>query len=102
MMRPDTKVENVYLFPKSVNFRKSVDGLATLVELGYKSGGVRLRTFRLSQQNPEPGEDLVLEAQCLLPLAQAAGILALQNIARCQRDSDHPERSGTELATRRF
>ncbi|MFB8831614.1 hypothetical protein ACE0DR_25510 [Azotobacter sp. CWF10] len=38
MMRPDTKVEKVYLYPKPVDFRKSIDGLAALVELD-RSGG---------------------------------------------------------------
>ncbi|OLU01772.1 hypothetical protein SAMN04490202_0997 [Pseudomonas reinekei] len=28
MMRPDAKVEKVYLYPKPVDFRKSIDGLA--------------------------------------------------------------------------
>ena len=36
MMRPDAKVEKVYLYPKSVNLRKSIDGLAALVELDIK------------------------------------------------------------------
>ncbi len=36
MMRPDTKVEKVYLYPKPVDFRKSIDGLAALVELDIK------------------------------------------------------------------
>ena len=33
MMRPDAKVEKVYIYPKPVDFRKSIDGLAALVEL---------------------------------------------------------------------
>lgn len=33
MMRPDVKVEKVYLYPKPVDFRESIDGLAALVEL---------------------------------------------------------------------
>ncbi|MNR32388.1 IS66 Orf2 like protein [compost metagenome] len=33
MMRPDAKVQTVYLYPKPVDFRKSIDGLAALVEL---------------------------------------------------------------------
>jgi hypothetical protein len=33
MMRPDAKVEKMYLYPKPVDFRKSIDGLAALVEL---------------------------------------------------------------------
>ena len=36
MMRPDAKVEKVYLYPKPVDFRKSIDGLAALVELDVK------------------------------------------------------------------
>ena len=36
MMRPDAKVEKVYLYPKPVDFRKSIDGLAALVELDIK------------------------------------------------------------------
>lgn len=36
MMRPDAKVEKVYLYPKPVDFRKSIDGLAAMVELYIK------------------------------------------------------------------
>ena len=36
MMRPDAKVEKVYLYPQPVDFRKSIDGLAALVELDIK------------------------------------------------------------------
>jgi transposase len=36
MMRPDVKVEKVYLHPKPVDFRKSIGGLAALVELYIK------------------------------------------------------------------
>ena len=36
MMQPDAKVEKVYLYPKPVDFRKSIDGLAALVELDIK------------------------------------------------------------------
>lgn len=36
MMRPDAKVEKVYLYPKPVDFRKSIDGLAALMELDIK------------------------------------------------------------------
>src|SRR5690554_5485838 len=36
MMRPDAKVSKVYLYPKPVDFRKSIDGLAALVELDIK------------------------------------------------------------------
>lgn len=33
MVRPGAQVEIVYLYPKPVGFRKSIDGLAALVEL---------------------------------------------------------------------
>jgi len=36
MMRPDAKVQKVYLYPKPVDFRKSINGLAVLVELDIK------------------------------------------------------------------
>ncbi|WP_267903242.1 IS66 family insertion sequence element accessory protein TnpB [Pseudomonas tructae] len=36
MMRPDAKFEKVYLYPKPVDFRKSIDGLAALVERDIK------------------------------------------------------------------
>ena len=36
MMRPDAKVKKVYRYPKPVDFRKSIDGLAALVELNIK------------------------------------------------------------------
>lgn len=32
MMRPNASVEKVYLYPKPVDFRKSIDGLAALVD----------------------------------------------------------------------
>ncbi|TBV09725.1 hypothetical protein DNK01_18550 [Stutzerimonas kirkiae] len=35
-MRPDPKVKAVYLYPKPVDFRKSINGLAVLVELDIK------------------------------------------------------------------
>jgi hypothetical protein len=50
MMRPDAKVEKVYLYPKPVDFRKSIDGLAALAP----------------QQASQPNEDFVLGAQRLL------------------------------------
>ena len=36
MMRPDAQVQKVYLYPKPVDFRKSINGLAALVELDIK------------------------------------------------------------------
>ncbi|MDV7212334.1 hypothetical protein [Azotobacter beijerinckii] len=39
MMRLDAKVEKVYRYPKPVDFRKSIDGLAALVELDIRVAG---------------------------------------------------------------
>ncbi|WP_256577979.1 hypothetical protein [Pseudomonas sp. Irchel s3h17] len=39
MMRPDTKVEKVYLHPKPIDFRKSIDDLSALVELDINKNG---------------------------------------------------------------
>lgn len=36
MMRPDAKFEKVYLYSQPVEFRKSIDSLAALVELDIK------------------------------------------------------------------
>ena len=36
MMRTDAKIEKVYLYPKPVDFRNSIGGLAALVELDIK------------------------------------------------------------------
>lgn len=36
MVRPNTSVEKVYLYPRPVDFQKSIDGLAALVELDIK------------------------------------------------------------------
>jgi hypothetical protein len=46
MMRPDAKVEKMYLSPKPVDFRKSIDGLAALVELDIKVQGFHLALDR--------------------------------------------------------
>lgn len=37
MMRPDAKVEKVYFYPNPMDFLKSIDGLAALVELGIST-----------------------------------------------------------------
>ncbi|WP_236470667.1 IS66 family insertion sequence element accessory protein TnpB [Pseudomonas syringae] len=50
-MRRDAKVEKVYLYPKPVDFRKSIDGLAALVELD-QSRRVRPRAFCFSESPP--------------------------------------------------
>ncbi|MNJ77082.1 hypothetical protein D3C77_744980 [compost metagenome] len=40
MMRPDAKVEKVYLYPKPIDFQKSIDGLTT-TDQGYGQIGAR-------------------------------------------------------------
>ena len=53
MMRPDAKVEKVYLYPKPVDFRKSIDGLAALVEqqLGHNPFSGALYAFTNRRRN---------------------------------------------------
>jgi hypothetical protein len=62
MVRPDAKIEKVY-------FRKSIDGLAVLVEWDIKVA-VFDPVLRLSQQTPQLCEDFLLRRQRLLPLAK--------------------------------
>jgi len=102
MMRPDAKVEKVYLYPKSVDSRKSIDDLAALVELDIKVAVFDTVLFVFPNRSPQPGENPLLGAQQLLSLAQAPGIRAFQNLTRRHRRSHRIERSGTELIARRF
>jgi hypothetical protein len=69
MVRPDAKIEKVYSYPKPVDFRKSIDGLAVLVEWDIKVA-VFDPVLRLSQQTPQLCEDFLLRRQRLLPLAK--------------------------------
>lgn len=62
-MRPDAKVEKVYLYPKPVDFRKSIDGLGALAELDIKLAVFDPGAFRLSQKAQQPGEGAVLGVQ---------------------------------------
>ncbi|WKW30618.1 IS66 family insertion sequence element accessory protein TnpB [Pseudomonas viridiflava] len=36
MMRPEAKVEKLYLYPRPVDFRKSIDGFSSLIALEIK------------------------------------------------------------------
>jgi len=82
MMRPNANVEKVYLYPKPVDFRKSIDGLAALVELDIQGGRLRPRAFRVSESPPQSGQGVVLGAQRILPMAQAPGSRTIQNLTR--------------------
>ncbi len=78
MMRPDAKVEKVYLYPKPVDFRKSIDGLAALVELDIKVAVFDPVLFVFLNKSRNRVKILYWETQRLLPLAQAPGIRAVQ------------------------
>jgi len=101
MMRPESKVEKVYLYPRPVDFRKSIDGLAALVELDIKVALFDPLLF-FPQQVPQPHQGVVLGTQWLLPLAQAPGSRTFQNLTRGNRRGHHPHRPGIELAARWF
>ena len=102
MMRPDTKVEKVYLYFKPVDFRKSIDGLSALVELDIKVAMFDPVLFVFLNKPRNRVKILYLERNAFLPLAQTPGIGAIQNIARCHRRGDCPDRSGAELTARWF
>ncbi len=62
MMHPDAKVEKVYLYPKPMDFRKSIDSLAALVELDIKVAVFDSVLFVFPQQASQPSETLHLES----------------------------------------
>ncbi|EPN64043.1 ISPsy5, Orf1 [Pseudomonas syringae pv. actinidiae ICMP 18807] len=61
MMRPDTKVEKVYLYPKPVDFRKSIDGLAE--RNGFCLWLKRLESERFKTSPDETDQAIVLTVQ---------------------------------------
>lgn len=74
MMQPDAKVGKVYLYPKPVDFRKSIDGLTALVELNIKVAVFDPVLFVFLNKPRNRVKILVLGAQRFLPLAQAPGV----------------------------
>jgi hypothetical protein len=75
MMRPDAKVEKVYLYPKAVDFRKFIDGVAALVELEIKVAVFHPVLFVFLNKPRNRVKILYL------PSAKATRVRALQNIA---------------------
>jgi hypothetical protein len=65
MMRPDAKVEKVYLYPKPVDFRKSIDGLAALVEGQEPYAWLRHALERLPQALIVEDFDALLPWNCM-------------------------------------
>ncbi|MBG0841540.1 ABC transporter permease subunit [Pseudomonas toyotomiensis] len=74
MMRPDAKVQKVYLYPKPVDFRKSINGLAALVELDIKVEVFNPVLFVFLKRL---GSGLAIAAVAGLCLGVAAGTLPL-------------------------
>ncbi|WP_328567102.1 IS66 family insertion sequence element accessory protein TnpB [Pseudomonas sp. JH-2] len=66
-MRPDAKVQKVYLYPKPVDFRKSINGLAALVEWDQGRGVHPVLFVFLNRTRNQ-----VMGAQWLLSVAQAS------------------------------
>jgi len=73
-MRPDAKVQKVYLYPKPVDFRKSINGLAALVELDIKVEVFNPVLFVFLKRL---GSGLAIAAVAGLCLGVAAGTLPL-------------------------
>ncbi|MNO60535.1 IS66 Orf2 like protein [compost metagenome] len=86
MMRPDAEVQKVYLYPKPVDFRKSIDGLAALVELDIKVAVFDPVLFVFLNKPRNRVKILYWERNgfCLWLKRQAPGGPAFQNQARCR------------------
>ncbi|BAW21907.1 IS66 family insertion sequence element accessory protein TnpB [Pseudomonas putida] len=85
MMRPDAKVQKVYLYPKPVDFRKSINGLSALVELDIKVELFNPVLFVFLNRCRTQVKILYWERNGFLPVAQAPGGRAVQDQARCRR-----------------
>lgn len=76
MIRPDAKVEKVYLYPKPVDFRKSIDGLSTIARYSH-----RLEKRKACRaKSPAPSRDR-WAIRVRLHLAEKIRDLALFNLA---------------------
>ncbi len=91
MMRPDVKVESLSVpVPKPVDFRKSFDGLAALVELDIKVAACSTRCCSSSQPCAQSGEkNSVLGAQRLLFCGSSVWRLSDKNRAGRSRRGDY-------------
>ena len=81
MMRPDAKVEKSLSLPQARRLPKIHRRPRRSGRTGHQGRGVFPGAFRVPQQASKPSEDFVLGAQRLLPLAEAPGVRAFQNIA---------------------
>lgn len=101
MMRPDAKVEKIYLYPKPVDFRKSVDGLASLVELDIKVEVFDPVLFVFLNKPRNRVKILEWERNGLRLWLKRLEC-TFQNVARRDGRSDCPDCPGTQLDARRF
>ncbi|WP_312961929.1 IS66 family insertion sequence element accessory protein TnpB [Stutzerimonas nitrititolerans] len=95
MMRPDAKAQGIYLYPKPVDFRRSINGLAALVVLDIKMEVFKPTLFFSFSTALAPRR-----AQRLLPLAQAPVGRAFQDQAQCRRRSHRADGRRAKLAAR--
>jgi hypothetical protein len=82
MMHPDAKVEKVYLYPKPVDFRKSIDGLAALVELDIKVAVFDTVLFVFLNKPRNRVKILYWERNGFCLWLQTPGLRTLQNLTR--------------------
>ncbi|WP_457792835.1 IS66 family insertion sequence element accessory protein TnpB [Pseudomonas syringae] len=81
MMRPDAKVEKVYLYPKPVDFRKHIDGLAALVELDIKVAVYDPVLFVFLNRHRN-GVKILCWERTGFCLWQAPGVRAFRNVSQ--------------------
>ncbi|WP_312299052.1 IS66 family insertion sequence element accessory protein TnpB [Stutzerimonas nitrititolerans] len=82
-LRPDAKSAKIYLYPKPVDFRKSINGLAALVALDIKVEIFNPVLLAFLNRSRSQVKILYWERNGFLLVAQAPRGRAAQNPARC-------------------
>ena len=95
-------IEKVYLYPKQIDFRKSIDGLAALVELDIKVAVFDPVLVVFLSRHGNRVKSAVLGAQRLLSLAQAPRFRAFPNLARRHGRGHRADGAGVELVIGRI
>lgn len=96
MMRPNAKVSKAIPLPQARRLPKIHRRAGRSGRTRHQGRCVRPSAVRVPQPGAQPGEDPVLGAQRLLPVAQAPGSRALQGSSGAGRRGHRDERPGAE------